>query len=439
MTSSGLLIPLAVVGVSFAFGGPQPLPVQESAAGNTFEVWVIDQSDTTAEGGGTLYVYDDDSLTGGDPAAAAAEAIDLGDAAETLCLEQTGSVPKRPHMFAFNAANTHAVLAYVATGHVLFMDAATRAPLACLDVGEQAHAAFPSPDERYVVVANQNGKLLQRISTDYATNTFTLDDAATLNLGACTTPSGAPCEEPTLRPDVAPICPVIDAGSRFTAVTLRGGGLFVVDSTATPMAIVAEYDAATVNQNGCGGVETAEGTLYLNAGGGTPHHPFGSSLYAFPVDDFTTTPAAPNMPPPALVFSIEEGERADAHGAALTGDGAYLWVADRAANAIVVVETATNQVVNEIDLAGQVSDDPGPDLIDVSPDGAWMFASLRGLTPLTGNAPDHHNAVGTTPGLGIVRVEDGGRSGELTAVLPITNTIDGAEVADPHGLRVRPT
>jgi hypothetical protein len=68
-----------------------------------------------------------------------------------------------------------------------------------------------------------------------------------------------------------------------------------------------------------------------------------------------------------------------------------------------------------------------------------MFASLRGLTPLTGNAPDHHNAVGTTPGLGIVRVEDGGRSGELTAVLPITNTIDGAEVADPHGLRVRPT
>ena len=42
------------------------------------------------------------------------------------------------------------------------------------------------------------------------------------------------------------------------------------------MAIVAEYDAATVNQNGCGGVETADGKLYLNAGGGTPHHPFGS-------------------------------------------------------------------------------------------------------------------------------------------------------------------
>lgn len=233
--------------------------------------------------------------------------------------------------------------------------------------------------------------------------------------------------------------PVIDAGSRFTAVTLRGGGLFVVDSTATPMAIVAEYDAATVNQNGCGGVETADGTLYLNAGGGTPTHPFGSSLYAFNVSDFTSAPAAPNTPPPALVFSIDEGERADSHGAALTGDGAYLWVADRAANAIVVVATATNDVVDEIALAGPVSDDPAPDLIDVSPDGAWVFASLRGLAPLTGNAPDHPNAVGATPGLGLIRVADGGRSGELIAVLPIANVVDGANVADPHGLRVRPT
>ena len=84
--------------------------------------------------------------------------------------------------------------------------------------------------------------------------------------------------------------PVIDAGSRFTAVTLRGGGLFVVDSTATPMAIVAEYDAATVSQNGCGGVETADGTLYLNAGGGTPTHPFGSSFCALNVSDFTSAP-----------------------------------------------------------------------------------------------------------------------------------------------------
>ena len=96
-------------------------------------------------------------------------------------------------------------------------------------------------------------------------------------------------------------------------------------------------------------------------------------------------------------------------------------------------------MVNEIALAGTVSDDPAPDLIGASPDGAWVFASLRGPAPLTGNAPDHHNAVGATPGLGIVRVAEDGRSGELVAVLPISNLVDGAETADPHGMRVRPT
>jgi YVTN family beta-propeller protein len=438
MTLPRILLALAVWIVPLAFDAPERLAAQESGADETFEVWVIDQSDTTAEGGGTLYIYPGDALAGEDPAAAEPEVIDLGEAAERLCVEQTGSVPKRPHMILFNAGHSHAIVAYVATGHVLFMDAAARAALTCIDVGEQAHAAFPAPDENYVVVANQNGKLLQRVTTDYATNTFTLDDAATLNLATCTTPSDAPCEDPALRPDTAPICPIIDATSRFTAVTLRGGGLFVVDSTASPMAIIAEYDAATVRPNGCGGLETA-GTMYLNSGGGTPSHPFGANLYAFPVGEFSTTPAAPNTPQPELIFSHDDRERADSHGAVLTPDGAYLWVADRAANTIVVVETATNDIVTEIELAGTVSDDPTPDLLDIAPDGGWVFASLRGPAPLTANVPEHHNAAGTTPGLGIIRVDEDGRSGELIAVVPITHLVDGVEAADPHGLRVRRT
>ena len=48
----------------------------------------------------------------------------------------------------------------------------------------------------------------------------------------------------------------IDSSSRLAFVTLRGGGLFVLDSRATPMRIVAEYDEATIHGNGCGGVET---------------------------------------------------------------------------------------------------------------------------------------------------------------------------------------
>jgi len=153
-----------------------------SATEGGYEVWAIDQSDTTADGGGTLYVYDGASLAGQAASSATPEMIDLGGSAQTFCLAETGTAPRRPHMMLFNEDGSHAIVSYVATGHVLFLDATTREPVACIDVGAQAHAAFPSPDESYVVVANQNGKLLQRIATDYATETFALDAGATLNL-----------------------------------------------------------------------------------------------------------------------------------------------------------------------------------------------------------------------------------------------------------------
>lgn len=401
-----------------------------------YEVWVIDQSDTTPDGGGTLHIYPGDALGGQDAATAAHEVIDLGGEARSLCLAQTGTAPRRPHMLAFNAAQSHAILAFVATGHVLFMDAAARMPIACLDVGAQAHAAFPAPDETYVVVANQNGKLLQRIHTDYATSTFTLDAAATLDLATCVTPNGALCQDPVLRPDNAPICPVIDATSTLTFVTLRGGGLFVVDSTTTPMAIVAEYDKVTVHPNGCGGVETA-GKMYINSGGGTAANPLEANLYAFPVSGYSTAPNPLNTPAPILVFSHDDRGFVDSHGAVLTRQDRFLWVADRAANRIVVVDTASDSVVGEIDLVGPRSADPAPDLMAISPAGNRVFLTLRGPNPLTANVPGVNNAVGATPGLGIVRVEQGGRWGVLLAIAPITLVVEGVERADPHGLAVR--
>jgi len=401
----------------------------------SFEVWVMDQSDTATDGGGTLYVYPGDALTA-DAAAAEPDVVDLGGVARALCVVQTGTAPKRPHMLMLNKSHSYAIVSFVATGHVLFLDAPTRTPIACIDVGEQAHAAYPSPDESYVIVANQNGKLLQRIRSDFTAGTFALDDAATIDLAACATPSGAACEDPALRPDNAPICPVVTADARFTAVTLRGGGLLVVDSRATPMTIVAEYDAATILPNGCVGVETA-GKLYINSGGGTVLTPFAADLYAFDVAAFSTTPSPPNTPAPTEVFSYS-ATGSDTHGCVLIGGGAYVWVADRAANRIIVVEVASDEAVAEFSLAGNISGDPAPDLIDVSPDGGWVFMALRGPSPLTANVEGANNAVGSSPGLGVARVGSDGRSGELVGVAPITHLgPDGAVTADPHGLAVR--
>lgn len=399
------------------------------------EVWIIDQSNTqdddgngTLDSGGTLYIYQGDALAGNDATAAIPEVIDLGGASRSLCLAQTGTAPVRPHMFFFNGAGSHAVIAFVTSGHVLFMDTETKAAVKCIDVGVQAHAAVPSNDQTFIVVANQNGRLLQRINTDYNTNTFTLDNAATLDLATCTTPNGAPCQDPVLRPSNRPICPVIDSSDNFTFITLAGGGLFVINSKTTPMSIIGEYDKDMVHPEGCGGVQ-ANGRMYINSGG-----PLESDLYAFPLSGYTSS-NPPNSPAPALVFT-RDGTNSDSHGATKTKHDRYVWVVERFGNNLTVVDTESNAIVNWLSLVGQVSTDPAPDLMDISPNGNRVYVSMRGPNPLTGNNPAFNNAAGNSPGLGVLKVEESGRSGTFAMRVPISHIVGGVERADPHGLKV---
>jgi len=368
------------------------------------------------------------------------EKVDLGVGAAAFCLALTGANPARPHMLTMNASNTHAIISFVASGHVLFLNAKTRQPVACIrtSVGStgarQVHQSFPSPDETYVAVANQNGKLYERINTHYPSNTFVLDHAARIDLALCITPNGLACQSLALRPDNAPICPIIDSSSVYNFVTLRGGGLFIIDGKSTPMRIVAEYDKATVHPNGCLGAQ-AGNKMYINSGGGTAANLYEADLYAFPLGPGVYSAAnPPNTPAPKVVFS-EDVEHADAHRAALTRNNRYLWVADRGRNFIFVVDTGNDQIVNRINLVGTQSQDPTPDLLFLSPNGGHMFTSLRGPNPLTA---DPHVSTGTTPGVGVLKVTEGGRNAKVESIAAMTNVdAGGVERADAHALWVR--
>lgn len=425
-------------------GGPAEAAAQAGGQG-AFEVWIADQSDTAAGFGGQLLIYEGAGLMGNGAAKAMPIArVDLAVDTAALCMKATGRNPVRPHMVLFNTNYTHAIVSFVASGHVVIFDAATRRPLNCFETTlgttgtRQAHAAFPAPDGSYVLVANQNGKRLERIDTNFTTNTFTYNAAATLDLQTCKTPSGRPCEDPMLRPMNWPICPIIDASSRYGFVTLRGGGLFVVDAKATPMAIVGEYDAGTVKGNGCGGVEAA-GRMYINSGGSPvnvsgqdPHHPqlYGFDVYRFPVAGYSAS-NPPNTPEPQRVFS--KTGMSDSHGIAATGG--YLWVMDRHADVAEIIEISSGQRVNTVALTGPLTSNAAPDLVDVAPGGTRLFVALRGPMPLSG---DPHNATGSTPGLGVIEVTDGGRTGRLVAIVPMTNPSQQPKQApDPHGVRVR--
>ena len=427
-------VAVAVVGATGARSG-------EGGQRSSYEVWLIDQEDSFNSGTGTLHIFDGAELTD-DARSAVAKEIDLGERLGSFCEKRTGTTPLRPHMLVFNggdddrpSGNTHAVIAYVATGHVVFLDAEEREPLECIDVGTQAHAAWPTPDQRHLIVANQNGKKLQRIATDYANGSFRLEDDAEIDLATCKTPSGKYCQDAELRPDTAPICPRTTSDGAFTFVTLRGGGMFVVDHNRTPMRIVAEYDRSVVDDNGCGEMEVA-GRMYVNSGAGLTvppvegDEPYGHDVYSFELDDFRPTPkTTPNRPRARHVYTRDaRGATVDAHAVGLTRLG-FLWWGDRIENDVTVVDPRSNRVVSRFGLDGELSDDPAPDLFDDSPDGDFMFASLRGRNPSTG-----HEAVGSTPGVGVIRVRFGGFRGQLAAVAQV-GSVRGTP--DPHAIRVR--
>ncbi len=87
------LVAFVVAAVAVGASGPEP-----ALAETAHEIWIIDQSDSTADGGGTIYIYQSEAMAGPNAARATPEVIDLGGAARSLCLSQTGSAPKRPHM-----------------------------------------------------------------------------------------------------------------------------------------------------------------------------------------------------------------------------------------------------------------------------------------------------------------------------------------------------
>lgn len=96
-------------------------------------------------------------------------------------------------------------------------------------------------------------------------------------------------------------------------------------------------------------------------------------------------------------------------------------MADRPGNRIVVIDPEREVRVGEFSLLRPLRDDPTADLLDVSRSGAYVLASLRGPTPLTA---DPHASRGSTPRVGVIRVDDDGRSGQPVGIAPIRNVVD---------------
>jgi hypothetical protein len=382
-----------------------------------YEVWVADQSDTAKESGGFLYVYDGAQLAADPAKTKPTLTVDVAKEVNDFCKKITQKNVRRPHMIFITKDQKHALVSFL-SGHVLVMDTASKKPVGCLSTGKNVHAAWPTPDQSMAIAANMAEKKLIRIRTDYQAGTFSYDPKNdVLNLQAL---------EGGERPDNAPICPITDDTSTYAFVTLRGGGLLVVNVKDTPMKVTATLTNNEIQPAGCGGYQIGN-TMYLNSGGGWPIAPLSYNVYAVGLSGLPDSVSV-------KLLSTRDTSFSDSHG--LWGVGRYLWNVDRAGNMIEIFDSISNLSVKTIQLVGSHSDDPAPDLIDFAPDGNYAFVNLRGPNPLTGNHKDVHNAKGSTPGVAVIKVLDGGKSGELLGITRLTNMVDGKETADPHGIAV---
>ncbi len=472
------------------------------ALARDYEVWITDQGNTkgisaaanTGTHGGMLRVYSSEDLQAKPPVDNPLN-IDIADLFPNA-LAGTGADVIRLHGALPSPDHRYMAAALVASGHVAIIDGETKTAKALFRTtgtatGRQNHMGFWTANGKHLLIANQAGRLLERIDYNAATDTFTFNAAATLDLvggramtaapvadpslpggvvsgavvngQATTTPNGIAKQAAGIRPNNSVICPIISNDNVHAYVSLAGGGMFVVDITTTPMSIVAEYDASTVPAAGCGGMQEGR-FVFMNQGTSLVAPTLSRfTVLRFPVN-YPMAPAfnAPNSPAPTLVYSDPDDGLAvvpprDAHGMGMTQDARafrFLHQFDRVRNNVEVFNTHTLGRVNTYYLTtangkmngdsgtacgtttgATTSNDPTPDLLDLSPNGNRFYVALRGPFPLT----IAHAAAGSCPGLGIVQLRKGGRHGVLKYVLPTTlMSFDGLKnMSDPHGSAVR--
>lgn len=384
-----------------------------SAFATGYEVWVSDQtnsagiSGTNNNGthGGFLRVFDGMDLDL-DPNTATSTNLDTA-ALWPNAMANTGSNAVRIHGMVPSPNHNYMAVSFVVSGHLGLVDARTKTAVALwrstgtangqfdgagaaiagsTASGRQNHLTLWSPDGKYMLIANQNGKMLERVNVTWDNSgnitSAVLDASASLDLvggtGRITTqpvadaslalgsvsgvvadgqtrfgPDGATYKQHgTHRPNNVAICGGMASDNHTTFVTLGGGGLMAVDYSATPMRIVAMWDKAKISAAGCGAAESG-GFTWLNAG------VYASNVSSFTMYQMPTNwPSAPayyptNLPKAKVIYADPtngmtiaptnalKGNNRDAHGFGLTASRTYLHQFDRVLNNVEVFHAGT--------------------------------------------------------------------------------------------------
>lgn len=348
-----------------------------------YEIWALDQ------GLNKIYIL---------------KGSDLKREREVLDLTPLGG--KAPHFILFNADHTHAVVAYVGSGHLSIIRASDRKAVFHEKLGTHTHVGVPTPDGSRIIAANQNDEKITEVLTDYKNDRYTI--GRVLDLKADTR-----LADDEAFPNRRPVCSMTTPEGSKLYASIMGGGLAVIGIPAgpsEPLKVVRAFPRYVVANNGCGTLPSRDGSkMYVNTGTLNT-----SNFYVF---DTKTD---------SLIKALDTTSYGkDSHGLFLTMDGKYLWMLNRKSNNAVIFDSATDEIVGTMGFVGE-----SPDIPAMDPKGERVYLTLRGSKPVTGGP----EVAGKATGVAVIKLKKGGRQGTLVEVVPLGDD----PKADLHGIAIRP-
>ena len=374
----------------------------EEEVEQTYEVWAADQ------GLNVIHIYE--PAGGGE-----FEEIDTID---TNADDIGGEVP---HMIDFSSDYEYAAVACTAGGRVLVYRTEDRELVGNIETGAGSHFASFSPDDDYLTVDIIGENRIAKVEIDWEDESFEETDEEIVI-----------AEDTELGEDNDPICHQFDGNGRSIHTlgpSYHDAGVVVVDHE--DFSVAQEFSDEELPAN-CGTVpHPTEDKFYLTAGLPTPTDDDGEPIDGEEgVGDYYVLDTSGDE-----IEVIDDGstEGIDAHGFWFTPDAEELWVLNRETNDGIILDPETDEQIDEIDAYGpetaeDTDDRDAPDIMWASPDGEYMFVTLRGPNPQSG---DPHAATGVNPGFAVFDIESRER---VDTIIPSEDD----DESDFHGIGVRP-
>lgn len=355
-----------------------------------YEIWALDQGTDTG------YIY---TPNGGD-GFELAEEIDFHELDGIIHPEgddhDHGGGEIVPHMIDFSSDYEYAAIACTAGAQTLIFRTEDRELVAAFETGPGTHFAGFAPDDSFIQVDVIEEGTIVRIDADLENEEFEVTDELVVE------------EDPVFEQCAHhfegsnPIChQYTESGYSYHTLgpEIDAAGVVIVDTETFELADV--FLPSEVRAN-CGTIaHPTDSKFYLTAGAPSNHEPTGGVGEWYVVDTDEHVPITPEGDLAEDDFTHEDVARDsggyDAHGFWFTPDGEELWVLNRETDDGLVVDPETDEVIDEIEDYG-----PAPDIMWASPDGEYMFVSLRGGEPVSG---DPHAAEGETPGFSVLDIE----------------------------------